>query len=227
LLDQKVGIVAALEQEVKDLLANSIFQWEKNNKGVYISKLYSIKLVISGIGKVNAVYAASKIMDEVDLVLMVGTSGGLNDEKVGDLYLSTEFVEHDMDARGLGFDMGVTPFSNYKNPVISTCSELSKQVINRACDAANIILKEGRTISGDLFLSEPRMTQQKRDMFQAQLVDMESAAVAKICQKEQKDFLALRYVSDNANHESATEWTENVKKSSQLINTIMEKLCSV
>ena len=83
---------------------------------------------------------------------------------------------------------------------------------------------EGRTISGDQFLNNAEVSAAKRNLFTAQLVDMESASVAKICIKENKPFMALRYVTDNANHEAHTSWEENVKKSSVLFNQILEKI---
>jgi adenosylhomocysteine nucleosidase len=221
---RKFGIIAALAAEVEDLLKNQAFGWQETQENLFYSKNFDIYLVISGVGKANAVYALARIIGKAEDFLVVGTSGGLSDEEVGSLYLSTEFVEHDMDATGLGFAMGVTPFSSIGDVVVSTCSEILEKQIKKSCVDLEIELNYGRTISGDQFLNDPEITKQKRELFGAQLVDMESAAMAKICKLNNKNIIALRYVSDNANHDSNTDWNENVKRSSGLANKIVEKI---
>jgi adenosylhomocysteine nucleosidase len=218
-----LGIIAALQPEVQDLLNNPVFKWQQVDKGVYKSAVKNIHLVISGIGKAFAVYALSKVIHKVDTILIIGTSGGLNDEKIGCLYLSTEFVEHDMDGSGLGFAKGVTPLSEIKDVVFSYYTEDTVLKLQNICTELGIEIYSGRTISGDQFLIDPQSVQEKKTLFNAHLVDMESAAIAKICVYEKREVIALRYISDNANHDSKIDWNENVKKSSYLSNRILEQ----
>ncbi|MBT3261119.1 5'-methylthioadenosine/S-adenosylhomocysteine nucleosidase [bacterium] len=222
---QNLGIIAALKDEVKNILENPFFNWQEIKPNVFHSLQYKLYLVITGVGKANAVYGLSKIIDKVPRIFILGTSGGLNAEKIGALYLSLEFVEHDMDASGLGFPKGVTPFDDIKDVVISNYSRQTVTQIKNICQKLNLALNFGRTISGDQFLANPVLSTQKRTAFEAQLVDMESAAIAKICKKEGKKVLALRYIADNANHDSCISWTENVQTSSEIFNQILEGLC--
>ena len=123
-----------------------------------------------------------------------------------------------------GFEKGVTPFSEAKDVVISKCSDEIIDPIKKACAKLHIELNLGRTMSGDQFISDPKISKQKQEEFGANLVDMESAAVAKICFVNNKNIVALRYISDNANHDSSVDWNENVKQSSILINKVLEKI---
>ncbi len=221
--NKKLGILAAVPDEVKSIINNPKFKWEKIKTNFYKSP-QNIYLIMSEIGKAYAVHAVSQLLPLCDEILMLGTSGGLGDEEVGSLYISTEFVEHDMDATGLGCPPGVTPFSKMKNAVLSNPNLETVNFFKDTLQSMKLRFHEGRTISGDQFLNNAEVSTAKRNLFKAQLVDMESASVAKICIKENKTFMALRYVTDNANHEAHTSWEENVKKSSVLFNQILEKI---
>ena len=89
-----------------------------------------------------------------------------------------------------------------------------------------ISLKYARTMSGDQFIIDPQVVARCRNEFAVHLVDMESAAVAKICKREGLPVLALRTVSDNANHDAGNNWVEYVKQSSQTFHLILSKLLS-
>lgn len=222
----RIGIIAALKPEIQTILDNPNFQWQELEPNLFYSNRHEIYLVISGVGKVFAAYALSKIIHKIDTVISIGTSGALTQDKAGSVFLCTEFVEHDMDASGLGFAQGITPFSEMKEAVLSNCTEQSKKIIKDVGYKIGIKINHGRIISGDQFFADPQLSKEKKELFNAHLVDMESAAVAKICVHEKKEFLALRYISDNANSESGSEWQENVKNSSQLFNRMLEALFS-
>lgn len=236
LSSRKLGIIAAVELEVQDILKNPVFAWQNPStlrqaqcnasSGTikhYVSP-HGVELVVSGIGKVNATYGLSKIITNVDEVLMIGTSGGLGQQQIGSVYLSTEFYEHDMDASGLGVAKGVTPFSWMKEAMLANADPESVSRIYYAFSKLNVPLNVGVTISGDQFLQDPAVVAEKVKLFKGDLVDMESAAVAKICIQEKKPFMALRYVSDNANHEAHTSWFEEVHKSSAIMNSVLSVL---
>ena len=73
----------------------------------YVGKYGSNSVVIvrSGIGKVNAAACAQVLIDHfaVDCIINVGVAGGIyNELKIGDIVISTDTVEHDMDVSALG-----------------------------------------------------------------------------------------------------------------------------
>ena len=216
------GIFFAVYDEAAAILKDPFYEWEKNGMA-WSSKRFALSLVVSGIGKAFASFAAHPLISRHERILIMGTSGGLADEKVGSVYLVDEFIEYDMDATGLGFALGVTPFSGMKSEVISNAGDAYRSAVQAAADAAGVGLTKGRAISGDRFVSDPAVSKRLEKDLGASVVDMESAAVAKLCWREKRGVLALRYVSDNANHDSATDWQTNVVRSSAVFNEILKR----
>lgn len=217
------GLFFAVYDEAAVILRDPFYEWGKSGM-LWSSKRFPLSLVVSGIGKAFASYAAHPLISRHDRILIMGTSGGLADEKVGSVYLVDEFIEYDMDATGLGFALGVTPFSGMKSQVISNCSGEYRSAVEAAAGSAGYGLIKGRAISGDRFVSDPTVSKRLEKELGASIVDMESAAVAKLCWREKRGVLAIRYVSDNANHDSATDWQTNVVRSSAVFNEILKRL---
>ncbi|MBP7902054.1 MAG: 5'-methylthioadenosine/S-adenosylhomocysteine nucleosidase [Spirochaetes bacterium] len=224
-MENRLGIIIAVKDEAAEILKDSFYSWKKSSNNIFEND--KAVLALCGIGKVFASYYTAKITEHCSRFLIMGTSGGLSDQNVGDLYLCDEFCEHDMDVTGLKVPHGVTPFSEMKSAVIKNASDEFKNIIETSAESSELHLKHGRTISGDLFICDPKTNDEKRSLFSADLVDMESAAVAKICGLiEKKEVLALRYVSDNSNHTAAQSWQENVKKSSVIFNKVLKNILS-
>ena len=112
-----------------------------------------------------------------------------------------------------------------KHPVIQHRSERYLSDVQKAAASAGIVLFSGRAISGDAFINSAETSRKLAEEFSAAVVDMESAAVAKLCWSTGRDVLAVRYVSDNANHDSAVDWKTNVTRSAGVFNSILKKLC--
>ncbi|MDR1453535.1 MAG: 5'-methylthioadenosine/S-adenosylhomocysteine nucleosidase [Candidatus Margulisbacteria bacterium] len=222
-----LGVIIAVRDEAAAILASAAYGWVKEGDGAYYSAAKKIILKVCGIGKANAAFALGQIFDRVDEVIMFGTSGGLGQEKIGDLYLCAEFVEHDMLATTLGVEPGVTPFSGMKSAVISCANPKTLQKIREICQRENLPLKIGRTLSGDQFIHSKELAEAKAAQYGGQLVDMESAAAAKICQRLKKPFCALRYITDNADHKAPASWQENVKISAGYFEQVLRALTPI
>ena len=75
-----------------------------------------VPVLYCGVGKVNAAIALTRELlryahagEPVPLVLNFGTAGS-RVHHTGTLVACHEFLQRDMDVRGLGFVLGVTPF---------------------------------------------------------------------------------------------------------------------
>ena len=141
----------------------------------------------TGVGKINA---SIKLMELIQLhkpthVINYGTAGSLTREISG-LVECTNFVQHDMDARGLlNFKLGETPFDSISTITISN---------------------EGYTCgSGDRFVKSQLE-------IECDIVDMEAYALAKICKIHNISFKCYKYISDYANDDSSNDWMENCHK---------------
>ena len=71
-----------------------------------------VVVVRSGIGKVNAGICTQILVDDygVDCVINTGIAGSLRNEiNIGDIVISTDAVQHDMDVRVFGYPLGEIP----------------------------------------------------------------------------------------------------------------------
>ena len=111
-----IGIIGAMDEEVsklKELMSDVIVE-TKASMDFYKGKLKGKDVVIvrSGIGKVNAAICTQILVDKysVDAVINTGIAGSLNASiDIGDIVLSEDALQHDMDATGFGYEPGVIP----------------------------------------------------------------------------------------------------------------------
>ena len=104
-----IGIIGAMEDEVAQLKKN--MEIEETTEVASLSfcrgKLSGKEVVVvrSGIGKVNAAICTQILVDQfhVDVIINTGIAGSLDAEiDIGDIVISTDAVEHDMDASIFG-----------------------------------------------------------------------------------------------------------------------------
>ena len=152
----------------------------------------------TGVGKVNAAFKAADAIHRhaPKLVINYGTAGSLRGHLKG-LLAVTEFYQRDMDARGLGFELGETPFD----------------------DVARIALDgEGYSCgTGDNFAQET-------PLIETDLVDMEAYAIAKVCRHKAVDFRCYKYVSDSADSGAADDWEANVGAGAEAFRAFLPEL---
>ena len=111
-----IGIIGAMEEEVK-ALADMMSGVETATAAGMVFKKGQLKgkdvvVVRSGIGKVNAAVCTQILADRynVDCVINTGVAGSLKNEiNIGDIVISSDAIQHDMDATGFGYKMGVIP----------------------------------------------------------------------------------------------------------------------
>ena len=151
-----------------------------------------------GVGKINATYKALEIISKYEpkLIINFGTAGSLRKNLFG-LHEVSHFFQRDMDARALGFKIGVTPFEERS------------------------VIDFGRTglscSSGDNFVSSP--PELKTD-----LVDMEAYAIAKVCVLKNVQFMCFKYVSDNADESASKNWKANASLGATAFKDMVKNL---
>ena len=111
-----VGIIGAMEEEVRELIEDmtECEMQERASMKFYKGMLYGKEAVVvqSGIGKVNAAICTQILADfyQVDQLINTGVAGSLDAEiNIGDIVVSTDAVEHDMDVSALGDPVGQVP----------------------------------------------------------------------------------------------------------------------
>ena len=175
-----------------------------------------VTAVLCGIGKVNAAAAAAALCEQgYELLLNCGLSGGIDGVKREDITLPSRFLEHDFDLTGLGY---------------APCEKPGQEYIYNADEKVLVQLKEifpsaviGTAVSGDRFVSDDALRDSLKTNFSAVSCDMETAAIAYVCQFANVPFLSLRRISDDAGENATDAYREmNVQDDTLLSDYIID-----
>ena len=203
-----IGIIGAMDKEINALLSQLKDVEEKTMAGMtfHRGKLWDNDAVIvkCGVGKVNMAVCTQLLIDlyEVDMLINTGIAGGLHkDINVGDIVISSDAMQHDVDVTGRGFKPGEIPFmetSVFKaDPELVAMAELACRIVN-----PDIGCFVGRVVTGDQFVSDAAKRAEIIKNFEPCCVEMEGGAMAQVAVLNKVPFLIVRAVSDKADDEA-------------------------
>ena len=155
-----IGIIGAMDEEISQIKAKlsdvtvteiAAMTFNKGKRGSH-----DIVAVRSGIGKVNAAVCTQILATyfHVDHIINTGVAGSLKNEiNIGDVVISTDALQHDMDATGFGYEPGVIPRMKVSDFI---ADENLRKLAVKACREAGLQIgvHEGRIVSGDQFISD-------------------------------------------------------------------------
>ena len=225
-----IGIIGAMEEEVSQLIEAMEEKEKVTCAGMdfYCGKLKDKEVVIvqSGIGKVNMALCTQILADRFDVkaVINTGVAGSLKNEiNIGDIVISSDAIQHDMDATGFGYKMGVIP----RMPV--SVFEADRKLIDAAraaCSEAvpEIGVFEGRVVSGDQFITDKDTKKRLVETFAAYCTEMEGAAIAQAAYLNNIPFLIIRAISDKADDSASMDYGEFERKAIEHSVLLMENL---
>lgn len=230
----KIGIIGAMEEEVrilKDLMPDAKVHCIASMK-FYEGSIEGRQTVVvrSGIGKVNAAVCTQILADifNIDAVINTGVAGSLRNEiDIADIVLSTDALQHDMDATGFGYEAGVIPRMDTS---VFIADAYLIDAAERICrmDISEISVHKGRIISGDQFISDSCKKDWLADTFGGSCTEMEGAAVAHTAYLNKIPFLIVRAISDKADHSAEMAYNEfegiAIKNTVKLIRGILREL---
>lgn len=209
-----IGIIGAMEVEVAILKEKmeDVRIIKKASMDFYEGILAGKKVVVvrSGIGKVNAGICAQILADvfSVDAIINTGIAGSVNKNiNIGDIVLSTDVVQHDMDATGFGYRKGQIPqmpvfFFNADDNLRRLAAEVCKEV------NPDIQVFEGRIASGDQFVCDQDVKNRIVSEFSAYATEMEGAAIGQAAYLNEIPFLVVRAISDKADGSAQMDYSE-------------------
>ena len=209
-----IGIIGAMEVEVAILKEKmeDVRIIKKASMDFYEGILAGKKVVVvrSGIGKVNAGICAQILADvfSVDAIINTGIAGSLNKNiNIGDIVLSTDVVQHDMDATGFGYRKGQIPqmpvfFFNADDNLRRLAAEVCREV------NPDIQVFEGRIASGDQFVCDQDVKNRIVSEFSAYATEMEGAAIGQAAYLNEIPFLVVRAISDKADGSAQMDYSE-------------------
>jgi adenosylhomocysteine nucleosidase len=166
-----------------------------------------VLLTVGGIGKVNAAMTTTYLMVAgASQVVFTGVAGGVHPElKVGDIVISTDCLQHDVDVTALGYPLGEIPGETLSWQANAALMQLAAEA---AHEVEGVTVMQGRIASGDVFVASPEQALALWQSFGAACAEMEGAAVAQVCSKHGVPFVVIRSVSDTADGGANVDYRE-------------------
>ncbi|MDN5352233.1 MAG: adenosylhomocysteine nucleosidase [Clostridiales bacterium] len=228
----KIGIIGAMDIETEKLIEamDSPAVHTVAGMSFYAGKLREKEVVVvtCGVGKVNAAACTQVLISEfkTTVVINTGVSGAIEQIlNVGDIIISTDCMEHDMDCTGFGYGYGVIPRME------SSVFEADPHLVDLAYEGGKEVVKghqvlKGRIVSGDQFIASLERKRFIQENFSAHTTEMEGAAIAHVCHLNKIPFVIIRAISDKADgsaHVSFDDFAvEAAENSNRIVNSVLD-----
>ncbi len=173
-----------------------------------------------GIGKTNAASATAFLIsdDKADYILNAGLSGAVQKLKREDMIAAESFVECDFDLTAIGYGLGVKADGQ---KYIYTADE---KLMSYALMSEGIIKAKAGT--GDIFLTDKDRKNLYKETFGIDSFDMETAAIASVCDKCGVPMLSLRKISDDADDCSVEDYREMNERQESCLTELVVNILS-
>ena len=225
-----IGIIGAMEEEVSLLKDEMNIEETVDYAGMSFCKGTlcgrDVVIVRSGIGKVNAAVCTQVLVDKfhAEVLVNTGVAGSLDAAiDIGDMVISTDLVEHDMDTSVFGDPIGQVPrmdtFSFPADPVLVEKAVAANREAN-----PDIQTFTGRIVSGDQFISSKEVKDKLISLFQGKCAEMEGAAIAHAAYLNKVSCVIIRAISDKADNSAQMDYPTFEKKAIEHSVRLMKNL---
>ena len=202
-----IGIIAAMSKEVallRPLLSNPV-ESEHDSFTFHCGTIGAHRVIVMqcGIAKVNAAIGTVAMIDNSrpNLIINSGVAGGADKSvRVMDIVVGAQVAYHDVYCGPECEKGAVQGFPLYYQG--------AKSIIDRIEERDDI--KKGLICTGDQFIDTIEQLEVIKNFFpQVLAVDMESAAIAQVCELRHVPFLSFRVISDSpgASPNNTAEYT--------------------
>lgn len=206
-----IAVLGAMDAEISEFLAHArmIRSESWNGFAFHTISLEGREVVLAkcGIGKVFAALAAQRIIDaySVSRMIFTGVAGALNPAYgIGDVVVSRDCMQHDVDGRALGFARGHLLFTDLKafaaDPVMARLAAAAPAVGHR--------VHTGRILTGDQFMNRDEINHHRYliEEMEGDAVEMEGGAMAQVCAVNRVPFVVVRTISDRADGDAVQDF---------------------
>ena len=226
---KKIGIIGAMELEVETLKSkmNVAKTTKKANMEFFEGTLNGVNVVIvrSGIGKVNAGICTQILADLFDVthIINTGIAGSLDAQiDIGDIVVSTDVLQHDMDVRVFGYPLGEIPqLGTLSFPADDRMSSLAKSVCEKVNEGVKVF--SGRIVSGDQFICDKEVKDRLVENFHPLCTEMEGAAIGQAAYLNEIPFVILRAISDKADDSAEMDYPTFERKAAEHCAKLVEE----
>ena len=227
-MNKVIGLIGAMDEEISLLLEGMLDKVTftkcgiQYHKGSFAGK--SVVVCKSGVGKVNAAVTTQILIDtfKAEEVLFTGVAGALHPElNIGDIVISSECMQHDMDVTPLGFPRGIIPYQEVSSfPADANLITLAEQ----ACREQKVHHLTGKVLSGDQFIANRETVIMLSEQLEGVCAEMEGAAVAQVCYMNHIPFVIIRSMSDKADGSAYVNFREFTVEASKRSHAILEHM---
>ena len=200
-----IGIIAAMEPEIKHIINSLCDKIEHNINGVVIHEglIGSHKVVVSlsGIGKVNSAINTALLINSFnpDLIINSGIAGGSKELETRDFVIADCLTYSDFDCQVFNYSFGQVPGM----PQFFYSDENYKRSLENFLKNNNIKFKNSMILTADSFRLSA--TEIKNNVTSSFATEMEGTSIAQTCYKLSVPFLSFRIISDILDSENHIE----------------------
>lgn len=209
-----IGIICALKIEVDGLkvLMENAETTKKAGLEFICGKIFDKDVVLleSGVGKVNAAVGTQIMVDlyKPEVIINSGIAGSLTKAlTVGDIVISTDCVEHDINCTELGEPRGQIWFTDEKRVAVPADEEVCNKLAG-CCEGLGSHVMKGRVATGDIFIVYRSKREFIAHEFDALCCDMVGGAVGHVCYMNKVSFAILRSISDDFKFNKAENYDD-------------------
>jgi adenosylhomocysteine nucleosidase len=229
----KIALIGAMNEEIDLLLSHMQDIKDTSKAGITFREgdYFGKRVVVcrTGVGKVNAAVTTQILIDQfkVEAIIFTGVAGALDPElNIGDIVVSSECMQHDMDVTALGFPRGVIPYED------KSVFEADSKLVELAMASGERLfagkVKRGRVLSGDQFVASREVVAELNRELNGVCVEMEGASVAQVCSMNAVPFVIIRSMSDKADGSANVNFAEFTVQASEnsykMVEDIMKQL---
>jgi len=211
----KVCVIGAMDEEIREFLSHGKILKTVERKTFCVHEVslfdFSVIVVKCGIGKVFAALITQYVLGEYGpaAVISTGVAGALSAKlRIGDVVVSEDCGQHDMDATALGFERGRIPYTDFR--FFKADRELIRFALSADLESKDHKVVSGRILTGDQFMTGVRGESHRflTEELGGDAIDMESAAIAQVCCVNETPFVSVRTISDYADSQAHLDFNQ-------------------
>lgn len=215
-----IGLMGAMEEEIRLFQDYADVVKKQTIAGMkfYSGKIDDSEIVIvkCGVGKVHAAVSTQILIDkfEVDEIILAGLAGSVVPYlQKGDIVMANFLVQHDVDLTAFGRRLGEVPsvgrMLEADPGMLKRMNMAYDEVFGRRSDRPQLVV--GTIVSGDRFVSDKAVISALQREFGAVATEMEGAAVAQVCLMNDKPFVVIRTISDDASEGAGEQFNNTLE----------------